>query len=262
MIGQVQQLRRGDDRVAVDHEAFGQRAFPENRTVEAVGADQRVEHRILIRLVGDVPERAKHAAARRYGNLRHGDEQRLGQELRQVGGAGQPVLGLRVVVRTVVGMAPRVDPRWKRFHDFVVADKRFALGMQDTEQFIAAALSGSGRRDQHGAGDVVGQVQAAGVTRVGEDSAAQQAGGFRCLTHRLDLVGPRRLEVHQQLAAAGQVGHRFRRAAFRQTYDGANPAGHPRAGQSRFGCGRHGRLLGRRSRGDPRRTNSDHQEKH
>ncbi len=261
VIGQVQQLRRGDHRVAVDHEAFGQRPLPEDRAVVAVGADQRIEHRVLVGLVGDVPERAKHTSAGRHGDLRHGDEQRLGQELRQVRGAGQLVLGLRVVVRTVVGMAPRVDAGGKRFDDFLVAEQRFALGMQDAEQLAAAALLGRGRRDQHGAGDVVGQVQSACVTRVCKHPAAQQAGGLRRLAHRLDLVRLRRLEVHHQFAAAGQLGHRFRRAAFRQTHDGANPSRHTQAGQSRLGCGRHVRLIRSRSRGDPRQVNPDRQEK-
>ena len=122
------------DRVAVDHEALVQRALPEDRAVVAVDADERVEPAVLVGLVGDVAEGPEHAAAGGHGDLGHGHEHRLAEELRQVRQAGHAVGRLRVVVRPVVGVAPLVGPLGKRLDDLLVAQDRLALGVQHAEQ--------------------------------------------------------------------------------------------------------------------------------
>ena len=78
VIGQVESVGRGDHRVAMDHEALGQRSFPQNRTVVGIGADQRVQHRVLVCLVRNVSEGSKDPAAGRYGDFGHGAELRIG----------------------------------------------------------------------------------------------------------------------------------------------------------------------------------------
>ena len=115
MIGQIETVVGRHHRIAVDHEPLGQRPLPENRAVVDARADQCVEHRVLVGLVSDVPERAKDSSSRRDGDFRHGYEQRIGEELRQIGRSGQLVRGLRIVVGTMERMTPGVHPRRHRF---------------------------------------------------------------------------------------------------------------------------------------------------
>ena len=116
----------------------GSGALPEDRAVVAVDAQQRVEHRVLVRLVGDVAERPEHPAAGRHRDLGHGTELRLGQELRQVRRPGQLVGRLRVVVGAVVGVAPGVDPLGGRLDDLLAAEHGLSLGMQHAQHLVAS----------------------------------------------------------------------------------------------------------------------------
>ncbi len=106
IVAKVKHLWRGDDRVAVDHEALRQRPPPEHGAVEGVEGHQRVQQRLLALVPGDVAEGLEHAPAGGHGHLRRRTISRVGKELRHVRRADQAILRDRVVVRTVIGMAP------------------------------------------------------------------------------------------------------------------------------------------------------------
>ena len=108
VVGQVEDVGGGDHGVAMDHEAFGERAGPEDRAVVGVDAEERVELLVLVFLVGNMPACPEDPPAGGHGDLGHGREHGAGQELGQIGSPGQLVGRLRVVVGRVVGVAPGV----------------------------------------------------------------------------------------------------------------------------------------------------------
>ena len=128
VVGQVEDLRRGDHRVAMNHEAFGKRPRPEDRAVVSVDAQQRVELLVLVLLVGDMAAGLEDPPAGGDRHFRHRREHRLGHELGQVRGSGEPIGRKGVVVGRVVGVAPCVRAFRHRLDNLPVANMRDAAG--------------------------------------------------------------------------------------------------------------------------------------
>ena len=86
-------------------------AFPKQRAVEGVEADELVEQRPRTLLVGNVPKRLEDAPACGDRHLRHRPIIRCGQKPRKVRPPGNGVGRLRIVIRPVIRMRPIAQPR-------------------------------------------------------------------------------------------------------------------------------------------------------
>lgn len=84
---------------------------------------QGVQHRVLIRLVGDVSHGLIDPPARDDGLLGHGAELGIGDELSSEVTAHELVVRLGIVIRSVIRMRPFVDSVGNRFHQLTLANE-------------------------------------------------------------------------------------------------------------------------------------------
>ncbi len=244
IVTQVQGVRRGDHRIAMDHEAFVQRPLPKDRAVVAVNAQQGVQQGVLVRFVGNVAEGAEYAPAGRHRDLGHRAEQGRGEKVGQVGCPRRLVARERVVVGGVKDVAPRVRAGRIGLDDPPRAAQGDAVGVQNAQDF-GIADRGLALGHEHGVGQILGQVQLGALLRIDEYLHAEQAGVGRRVAHLGCLLRPRGLKIDRPLAAAGQIDDRRRLAGFRQPDDGTQaaidadlPQGRRRGGSGRlFGSG-------------------------
>ena len=120
----------------MNHEARCELAFPVNDAVVRAGANERVEYRVLVRLVCDVSERAIHTSTRRHGDLRHGTKLRRLNKLCEIRRARDLVGRLRIVVRPVKGMAPWICALRGRAGDGFAVQDRARARSQHAQQFL------------------------------------------------------------------------------------------------------------------------------
>ncbi len=109
MVTKKERVLRGDHGVSVHHEALGQGSLPEDRPVESIEGDQRVQVGLLPRMPGHMTEGLEHAAGGRNGRLGRRPIAGIRQELGQVGRPRQTIEGTGIVVRTMHGMGPVIQ---------------------------------------------------------------------------------------------------------------------------------------------------------
>ncbi len=96
--------------------------------------------------------------ARRNGLLGHGTEFRRGDKLGPKFTADKLVVGLRIIVGAVIGVAPLVDAVGSWFDEFAIADESGGRRSQRAQQFGVCDLFGRGGRHDNAIGHVVGKV--------------------------------------------------------------------------------------------------------
>ena len=132
---------------------------PQELAVEAVKGRQRVQPGLFPFLEGDVAKKLEDAAGRRHRHLRQRRVAGIGEELRQVRPPGDLVLRRRVVVRSVIRVAPVVHAfRETAWSTPFSPSKALPSGRSTRRTSASGTLDPVGYHHE-GVGEVVGQVQ-------------------------------------------------------------------------------------------------------
>ena len=115
VVSDVQNFRRSNYRIAMNHQPRRELFLPKYRTVIAVKCHKRIKKSFLSLLERDMTEHLKNPPARSNRQLRHRCITRVSHKLSQIGRSRNLVLRLRIVVRPIIRMAPVVNTRRHRF---------------------------------------------------------------------------------------------------------------------------------------------------
>ena len=195
MITHVKSVVGGDHRVSMNHEAFGQRSSPENRSVVSVDAEQGVQHLILIRLVSDMAHCFEDSPSGNDSLLGHRTEFRIGDKLSLERTFDELVVRLRIVVRSVVRMTPVVDAVWNRLNELSFTNDRNPSRPQNSQHFRVGDQVGSRFRYENFIGQVFAEMDRRERPDVSRDSNCQQLSFFSGCPHRFHGGSVVRLEV-------------------------------------------------------------------
>ena len=204
IVSVVQDLRCGDHRVSMHHDPRGYVSLPEDGPVVAVEGHQLAQKGFFSLMKGHVAEGLEHASRGGHGDLGQGRIVRFGQELCQIGCLADSIEGLRVVVRTVVGMAPVVYSRRKGFRPYLIADQGLALGPHDPQRFGAGDLGGAIDGNQ-GIRQIIRQMHARQVALFDPDASPQKTGGVHAPAQLRHLLRVLQLDVELQFGVSSQT---------------------------------------------------------
>ena len=191
--------------------ALRQRLLPQDRAVEAVASDELVEHLPLAAMVRDVTDGQKRPSAGGSGHAGHANVVRHGHELGHVGRLDHAVSGHRIVVGTVLPVAPVGGSLlWGAATSdqlLAVGADQGTLGSQDPHRFFVAEFGGG--RD-HRVDQSVGVGELRGVAGLDHEPIDSQPGFVSGLLKASPRLGVGFADQHQQVTGLDQFQDHLR----------------------------------------------------
>ncbi|HUU20821.1 MAG TPA: hypothetical protein VMW72_26995 [Sedimentisphaerales bacterium] len=183
----------------MDHESFRQRLFPEHRAVESIERHECVQEGLLAFVPGNMAEGLENAASGGNGQLRRRTIPRVSEELRQVWCSDEAIMRERVVVRTMIRMAPVVHAVGDGLDQLSLPKQRTTLRSQDAKRLCFGQLACAAQCDE-GVRHVVGQVKMAQIPLVDLQTGRIEPGCFNRPAGAIDVFGAGQLHIDQQVA--------------------------------------------------------------